>query len=91
MISLNDYLFSGNTVLKILHQYSNDLRNSAKETHNSIDLAHSNFLIQIIELLEHNDFLTSQSQHSMAISLNLFTTITRKMECSRLKPKLKAR
>lgn len=62
MISLNDYLFSGDTVLKILHQYSNDLRNSAKETHNSIDLAHSNFLIQIIELLEHNDFLTSQSQ-----------------------------
>ena len=62
MISLNDYLFSGNTVLKILHQYSNDLRASAKETHNSIDLAHSNFLIQITELLEHNDFLTSQSQ-----------------------------
>ena len=30
MISLNDYLFSGNTVLKIFHQYSNDLRNSAK-------------------------------------------------------------
>ena len=62
MISLNDYLFSGNTVLKILHQYSNDLRNNAKGSHNSIDLAHSNFLIQIIELLEHNDFLTSQSQ-----------------------------
>ena len=62
MICLNDYLFSGNTVLKILHQYSNDLRNSAKGTRNSIDLAHSNFLIQIIELLEHNDFLTSQSQ-----------------------------
>lgn len=62
MIALNDYLYSGNTVLKILHQYSNDLRNSAKSTHNSIDLAHSNFLIQIIELLEHNDFLTSQSQ-----------------------------
>ena len=33
MISLNDYLFSGDTVLKILHQDSNDLRNSAKETH----------------------------------------------------------
>ena len=62
MITLNDYLFSGNTVLKILHKYSNDLKNSAKETHNSIDLAHANFLIQIIELLEHNDFLTSQSQ-----------------------------
>ena len=62
MISLNDYLYSGNTVLKILHQYSNDLRNNAKSTHNNIDLTHSNFLIQIIELLEHNDFLTSQSQ-----------------------------
>ena len=44
MITLNDYLYSGNTVLKILHQYANDLRNSAKETRNSIDLAHSNFL-----------------------------------------------
>ena len=27
-----------------------------------IDLVHSNFLIQITELLEHNDFLTAQSQ-----------------------------
>ena len=62
MISLNDYLFSGDTVLKILHQYSSDLKRSAIEEHNTIDLAHSNFLIQIIELLEHNDFLTSQSQ-----------------------------
>ena len=62
MISLNDYLFSGDTVLKILHQYSSDLKRSAIEEHNTIDLAHSNFLIQIMELLEHNDFLTSQSQ-----------------------------
>ncbi len=62
MITLNDYLFSGNTVLKILHQYSEDLKASAIGEHNPIDLAHSNFLIQIIELLEHNDFLTSQSQ-----------------------------
>ena len=62
MVSLNDYLFSGNTVLKILHNYSADLKSSAIETHNSVDLAHSNFLIQITELLEHNDFLTSQSQ-----------------------------
>lgn len=59
---LNDYLYSGNTVLKILHQYSSDLRNGAKVTRSSIDLAHANFLTQIIELLEHNDFLTSQSQ-----------------------------
>lgn len=62
MVSLNDYLFSGDTVLKILHQYSADLKKSAIDTHNSVDLAHSNFLIQITELLKHNDFLTSQSQ-----------------------------
>ncbi|MBQ5311979.1 MAG: guanosine polyphosphate pyrophosphohydrolase [Oscillospiraceae bacterium] len=62
MITLNDYLYSGDTVLKILIQYSSDLKDTAITTHNPIDLAHSNFLIQIIELLEHNDFLTSQSQ-----------------------------
>ncbi len=62
MITLNDYLYSGDTVLKILLRYSSDLRNEAIEAHNSVDLAHSNFLIQIIELLEHTDFLTSQSQ-----------------------------
>lgn len=62
MITLNDYLYSGDTVLKILHKYIDDLRKSAKETHNQIDLMHCNFLIQITDLLEHNDFLTSQSQ-----------------------------
>lgn len=62
MITLNDYLYQGNTVLKILHSYSEDLRNSAIETHNGVDLVHSNLLLQEIELLEHNDFLTSQSQ-----------------------------
>ncbi len=62
MITLNDYLYRGDTVLKILIQYSSDLKNNAIKEHNPIDLAHSNFLIQIIELLEHNDFLTSQSQ-----------------------------
>ena len=51
MITLNDYLFSGNTVLKILLQYSSDLKKEAIESHNSIDLAHSNFLMHIIELL----------------------------------------
>lgn len=61
MISLNDYLFSGNTVLKILIQYSTDLKEQAIKDNNPIDLAHSSFLIGIIELLEHNDFLTSQS------------------------------
>ena len=62
MITLNDYLYSGNTVLRILQRYIEDLRTESKKTHNEIDLAHSNFLIQIMELLEHNDFLTAQSQ-----------------------------
>ena len=53
MITLNDYLYSGDTVLKILLKYSSDLKEEAISTHNPIDLAHSNFLIQIIELLEH--------------------------------------
>ncbi len=62
MIKLNDYLYSGDTVLKILYKYIEELRESARKTHNPIDLLHCNFLLQITELLEHNDFLTSQSQ-----------------------------
>lgn len=62
MIKLNDYLYSGDTVLKILQRYTEDLKQSAKETHNQIDFVHCNFLFQISELLQHNDFLTSQSQ-----------------------------
>lgn len=64
MITLNDYLYSGDTVLKILQKYTRDLRKEAKLTHNEIDLMHVNFLIQITELLEHNDFLTAQSRRS---------------------------
>lgn len=62
MITLNDYLYSGDTVLRILQRYIEDLRKDAKKNHNEIDLIHCNFLIQIKELLEHNDFLTAQSQ-----------------------------
>ena len=62
MITLNDYLYSGDTVLKILQRYIEELRKDAKKNHNEIDLIHCNFLIQIKELLEHNDFLTAQSQ-----------------------------
>ena len=62
MVTLNDYLYSGDTVLKILQRYIEDLRKDAKKNHNEIDLIHCNFLIQIKELLEHNDFLTAQSQ-----------------------------
>ena len=62
MKKLNDYLYSGDTVLKILQRYSDDLKKSAKETENQIELLHCNFLLQIAELLQHNDFLSSQSQ-----------------------------
>lgn len=57
MISLNDYLYNGDTVLKILRLYSADLDNG-----NEMDKIHSQFLNQLASLLEHNDFLTSQSQ-----------------------------
>lgn len=62
MITLNDYLFSGDTVLKILQKYSHDLKANALNAHNGIDLVHCNFLLQQIDILEHNDFLSSQSQ-----------------------------
>ena len=62
MIKLNDYLFDGHTVMNIIHRFYEDLKADAKHTGNQIDLAHCNFLVQMTELLEHNDFLTSQSQ-----------------------------
>lgn len=62
MITLNDYLYCGDTVLKILQRYYADLKEDAKCTHNAVDMLHCNFLLQQMELLEHNDFLTSQSQ-----------------------------
>lgn len=62
MVTLNDYLYSGSTIFRILNNYIRDLRKDAKVNHNEIDLVHSNFLIHIQEMLEHNDFLTAQSQ-----------------------------
>lgn len=62
MITLNDYLYNGDTVIKILHNYSRDLREDAIKSGNQVDIAHCNFLLQMSEFLEHNDFLTSQSQ-----------------------------
>ena len=38
MVSLNDYLYSGDTVLRILHNYIKDLRKDAKMTGNEIDM-----------------------------------------------------
>lgn len=58
----NDYLYSGDTVLKILQRYYVDLKEDAKHTKNIMDMIHCNFLLQQLELLQHNDFLTSQSQ-----------------------------
>lgn len=62
MITLNDYLYSGDTVLKIIQNYSAGLREEARKSGNEIDRIHCNFLIQIRELLEHNEFLTAQSR-----------------------------
>lgn len=63
MVILNDYLYSGDTVLRILHNYIKDLRKDAKKTGNEIDMIHCNFLLQIQELLVHNDFIIiAQSQ-----------------------------
>ncbi|MEE1229243.1 MAG: guanosine polyphosphate pyrophosphohydrolase [Lachnospiraceae bacterium] len=62
MVNLVDYLYNGDTIFRILHKYSSDLKESALKTHNKIDLEHCNFLIRLSEILEHNDFLTSQSQ-----------------------------
>ena len=36
MVTLNDYLYSGDTVLRILQKYMEDLRKEAKKTHNEI-------------------------------------------------------
>ncbi|MCR5545098.1 MAG: guanosine polyphosphate pyrophosphohydrolase [Lachnospiraceae bacterium] len=62
MISLHDYLYEGDTVLKILHRYYGALKEEAYKTNNGIDKLHCDFLLQQIDFLEHNDFLTSQSQ-----------------------------
>ena len=62
MITLNDYLYSGDTVFRIIQKYIEDLRKEAKKSRNEVDMMHCNFLIQILELLEHNEFLTAQSQ-----------------------------
>ena len=62
MVTLNDYLYNGDTVLKIIQMYSKDLKVSSIKTGNTVDMLHSNFLLRMEELLVHNDFLTSQSQ-----------------------------
>ena len=36
MITLNDYLYDGDTIFRILQNYIDDLRKSAKENQNEI-------------------------------------------------------
>lgn len=62
MKKINDYLYSGDTVLKILYRYAEDLKQSSKANRNQIYLVHCHFLLQIAELWQHSAFLTSQSQ-----------------------------
>lgn len=62
MIILNDYLYSGHTLFRILQNYAKDLRASAERTGNEIDKMHCELLLQVQQMLEHNDFLTAQSQ-----------------------------
>ncbi len=62
MLKLQDYLYRGDTIFKIIRNYADDLEESALSTHNQIDLIHGQFWERIYELLEHNEFLTSQSQ-----------------------------
>ena len=62
MVTLNDYLYSGATVFRILKKVYAGPPGIRKSIKNEVDLVHCNFLIQIMELLEHNDFLTAQSQ-----------------------------
>ena len=41
MITLNDYLYSGDTIFRILQQYTDALRKEARKSHNDIDMPHS--------------------------------------------------
>ena len=47
MITLNDYLYSGDTVLRILQKYIADLKVEADRNRNEIDRVHCDFLAQI--------------------------------------------
>ena len=50
MVSLNDYLYDSNTVLKILHGFYEDLKDTAIREQNGVDLVHSNILLQEMDL-----------------------------------------
>lgn len=62
MIKLTDYLYNGDTVLKIIDKYASDLLTEAGKNGSRVDEAHGEYLADLESLLIHNDFLTSQSQ-----------------------------
>lgn len=62
MIQLTDYLYEGHTIIKILHRYIDDLSKEVEKNGNVVDKTHCLFLQDLTDILEHNDFLTSQSQ-----------------------------
>ena len=62
MVQLTDYLYSGDTVIHILHKYATALQREADSEKDPVDAAHASFLLGMLDMLEHNDFLTSQSQ-----------------------------
>lgn len=62
MIKLNDYLYNGDTVLKIIDKYASDLLAESARNGSTVDAAHGEYLTDLESLLIHNDFLTSQSQ-----------------------------
>ena len=47
MVTLNDYLYNGDTVLKIIQKYSHDLKEESVKTGNTMDMLHSNFLLRL--------------------------------------------
>ncbi len=69
MITLNDYLYSGDTVLKILKKYTEDLRQSAAQTGNEVDVRHCEFLSQIMELQERLNCFRDLIAYRIVISM----------------------
>jgi hypothetical protein len=71
MIKLNDYLYDGDTIFHIIQNYARDLELHGSRTGNAIDIDHSNFLRHISDVLEHSDFLTSQSERIRGFSMGM--------------------
>ena len=69
MITLNDYLYSGDTVFRILKKYSEDLKRAAEENQSEVDLLHYYFLLQIGTITENPGVL---SVYGKTVSVSFF-------------------